>query len=647
MQVFHSNFHPFVFDRAANSFQLVDQTENGRKCYYQIKNSHLCLVDRIGQIALVVYKIISNLFTGSFSLSSDTKAYWREGIYGKKEIIVVVANPTGLTFPIQCSQYDLSHFIYYASRLTRNNTNLHLGRVHLAALSNSIEHLTALESLSMSNELRGLPDSIGHLGNLRELWLNGNQLQKLPDSIGDLAALQYLYVSNNRLEELPDTVGHLGNLQNLFLSDNSLQSIPETIGQLESLQELRINGNQLRELPDSIGHLGNLHYLFSRNNRLRQIPDSIGQLTNLQQVDFQNNQLQEIPDSLGHLTRLSYLDLSHNRLQTVPETLYRLPASCRVILQGNPFSEQVIEQALIRMQNENYQGPQIIFSWQDRRRIISREQEGDLKAVLVNWCDEQCKQKLLERLSSMQKPVLFDWLKRLIEIASYRTQMQTVKDNVQELLSWMVEEADEGKLQIAYQIMADATGTCGDRVELSYNLLCLHVKMCQSGNLSLQELKALLIGAERYDRLNRIAEQKCRQMHIVDQIEVHLFYEIKLKDELKLPLEAKEMLYERLADVTAEDIEAAKAQILAETGPDKQGELLLKHPVWKAALQKCAGFAEIDQACQERKAEALSQLEDSDSAAEQFYQTFQEKEKTVWNPYYILTQQILREEEAA
>ena len=50
-----------------------------------------------------------------------------------------------------------------------------------------------------SNQLSSLPESIGRLVNLQELFLSNNKLSSLPESIGRLASLLRLYLDNNQL----------------------------------------------------------------------------------------------------------------------------------------------------------------------------------------------------------------------------------------------------------------------------------------------------------------------------------------------------------------------------------------------------------------------------------------------------------------
>jgi Leucine-rich repeat (LRR) protein len=87
--------------------------------------------------------------------------------------------------------------------------------------------------------LENLPDSIGNLINLKQLYLSNNKLESLPDSIGNLINLKQLYLSNNKLESLSDSIGNLINLKELSLSNNKISTLPTSI--LKIKQALKID----------------------------------------------------------------------------------------------------------------------------------------------------------------------------------------------------------------------------------------------------------------------------------------------------------------------------------------------------------------------------------------------------------------------
>ena len=71
-----------------------------------------------------------------------------------------------------------------------------------------------------------LPESIGQLSQLHELYLDNNLLSTLPESIGQLSQLQELYLNNNQLSTLLESIGRLSQLQQLDLSSNQLSALP-------------------------------------------------------------------------------------------------------------------------------------------------------------------------------------------------------------------------------------------------------------------------------------------------------------------------------------------------------------------------------------------------------------------------------------
>ncbi|MBP5896592.1 hypothetical protein F3K35_43200 [Streptomyces sp. LBUM 1481] len=68
---------------------------------------------------------------------------------------------------------------------------------------------------AMLNRLATLPDTIGRLRNLRELWLRGNVLESLPPSVADLRELRHLDLRENALAELPEMLAGLPRLRQL------------------------------------------------------------------------------------------------------------------------------------------------------------------------------------------------------------------------------------------------------------------------------------------------------------------------------------------------------------------------------------------------------------------------------------------------
>jgi len=84
-----------------------------------------------------------------------------------------------------------------------------------------------------------------------------------------------LYLTNMGLTEVPESLGQLTQLQELFLHDNQLTALPESLGQLTQLKTLYLNDNQLTALPPELRQLSGLEQLFLHDNPALGVPPEI------------------------------------------------------------------------------------------------------------------------------------------------------------------------------------------------------------------------------------------------------------------------------------------------------------------------------------------------------------------------------------
>ena len=123
-----------------------------------------------------------------------------------------------------------------------------------------ISQLTGLQKLILKAFKNNLPEWIGNLTNLKELYLNENHFENLPDSIGNLVNLETFYAQGNRLTELPDSFSQLKNLKVLNLGNNNLTRFPPSIAKLSSLEKLHLSYNVIENFPPNLIQLRNLKY---------------------------------------------------------------------------------------------------------------------------------------------------------------------------------------------------------------------------------------------------------------------------------------------------------------------------------------------------------------------------------------------------
>lgn len=119
---------------------------------------------------------------------------------------------------------------------------------------------------------------------LYEHFRSHNQLKELPEAIGHLQQLENLSVAHNQITSIPDTICHLVHLTDFNLSHNQLEHVTPFISHLKELQTLHLGHNQLLDLTGSVEHLCNLTLLDLSYNPIHVLPAEITQLPFLRRL---------------------------------------------------------------------------------------------------------------------------------------------------------------------------------------------------------------------------------------------------------------------------------------------------------------------------------------------------------------------------
>ncbi|RXI03290.1 hypothetical protein DVH24_003942 [Malus domestica] len=186
-----------------------------------------------------------------------------------------------------------------------------------------------------------IPAAIFNLSALEIIDLSSNQLSgSIPREIGNLTMVKGIHLDDNKFEELPNEIGSLGQLEELFVQNNALKGsafVPAL--KISSLTTLALFGNNMSgSLPDNICE----HLLSVRLINLGQnpfdglVPSKLRQCKELRVVSFEYNNFRgSIPKGLGNLTYLSKIYLYHNNLEvtkraeivtgTIPDEIGDLP----------------------------------------------------------------------------------------------------------------------------------------------------------------------------------------------------------------------------------------------------------------------------------------------------------------------------------
>ena len=155
-----------------------------------------------------------------------------------------------------------------------------------------------------------------------------NGLTKLPDEIGNLTKLEQLFIANGKLEAIPATVANLESCTDVEIYNCPMMTkFPVEIAQMPNLITLNIANNRqwssdealkgLKALAD--GPSGeNIQILYFNENNLEVIPAEITKMKKLGLMNFASNKIHTIETAWGKDIKPVQLYLDHNQLSSFP-----------------------------------------------------------------------------------------------------------------------------------------------------------------------------------------------------------------------------------------------------------------------------------------------------------------------------------------
>ncbi len=405
-----------------------------------------------------------------------------------------------------------------------------------------------LELLTVSgNQLTSLPPLPA---GLQMLLVAGNQLTSLPPLP---AGLQMLLVAGNQLTSLPPLPA---GLQMLLVAGNQLTSLPPLPA---GLQMLSVAGNQLTSLPPLPAGLQMLSVAGNQLTSLPPLPEGLQTLS----VDA-NPQLTRLPALPSGLQRLY---ARNNQLTRLPESITGLSSEASVNLEGNPLSERTLQALQNITSAPGYSGPRILF---DMAGASAPREARALHLAAANWLvpareGEPAPADRWHMFGQEDNAAAFSlFLDRLgetencIKDAGFKAQIS----------SWLVQLAEDEALRAKTFAMAtEATASCQDRVTLALhqmkNVQLVHD--AEKGEYDNNLVVLVATGREmfRLEKLEQIAREKAGTLALVDEIEVWLAYQNKLKKSLGLTSVTAEMRFFDVSGVTVSDLQAAELQVKA------------------------------------------------------------------------------------
>ncbi|ECE6698582.1 E3 ubiquitin--protein ligase [Salmonella enterica subsp. houtenae] len=449
--------------------------------------------------------------------------------------------------------------------LNNGNAVLNVGESGLTTLPGCLPaHITTL--IIPRNNLTRLP---ALPPGLQELIVSNNPLTSLPALPSALRDLTV--VDNHLLTSLPELPS---GLQMLSAYGNHLTRLPALPS---GLKELSVSNNQLTSLPELPSELSKLHV---DNNRLTSLPELPSELSKLYADNNQLTGLPELPSELKELAvsgnplpslpalppGLQELWLHHNQLTRQPEIITGLSSEVTVYL-GGPLPERILQALQDITSAPGYSGPRIRFNmagpsvhWGTRALHLAvadwlaPAREGE-PAPADRW-------HVFGREDNADAFSLF--LDRLSETENFKKDAGFKA----QISSWLAHLAEDNVLRAKTFAMAtEATSSCEDRATLALhqmqNVQLVH--NAEKGEYDDNLAALVATGREmfRLGKLEQIAREKAGTLVLVDEIEVYLAYQNKLRKTLGLTSVTAEMRFFGVSGVTVTDLQAAELQVKA------------------------------------------------------------------------------------
>jgi hypothetical protein len=152
-------------------------------------------------------------------------------------------------------------------------------------------------------------------------------------------------------------------------------------------------------------------------------------------------------------------------------------------------------------------------------------------------------------------------------------------------------EESEAYRALFLATIANGNQSCGDGMALSIINLGVMYRLTRADLRDLSALKDLLVrGVWCLRQLEEIAEAKVNVLRAsgiaIDILEVHLAYQIHLREALDLPIDVRHMHFFSHSHVTSDDLEEAERQVRARLADQEAVyAFLVTHDKWKEALK--------------------------------------------------------------
>ncbi|EDE9522722.1 E3 ubiquitin--protein ligase [Salmonella enterica] len=480
-----------------------------------------------------------------------------------QEILSVTLDDAG-NYTVNCQEYSETYRLTMETEPGEEYTEHAEGASGTSRLPATTAPQTAAEYYAVwsawqraapEGEARGRAAAVKKM---RDCLKNGNPvlcleragLTTLPDHLPPHITI--LFIPGNNLTSLPALPS---GLRELSVSYNQLTSLPPLPS---GLWKLSVFNNQLASLPPLPS---GLQTLWAYRNQLPSLP---ALPPGLRDLSVSHNQLASLPELPSELRALR---VSHNQLASLPESITGLSSEATVDLEGNPLSERTLQTLRDITSAPDYSGPRIRFDMAGPS--VPREARA-LHLAVADWLTPEREGEpdpadSWHASGQEDNAAAFSlFLDRLRETENFEKDAGFKA----QISSWLALLAEDDVLRAKTFAMAtEATSSCQDRITLALHQM-KNVQLVHNAEKGVYDnnLPGLVsTGREmfRMEMLERIAREKARTLAFVDEIEVYLAYQNKLKKPLGLTSVTAKMRFFGVSGVTASDLRSAERQVKA------------------------------------------------------------------------------------
>ncbi|EHP5545186.1 E3 ubiquitin--protein ligase [Salmonella enterica] len=398
--------------------------------------------------------------------------------------------------------------------------------------------------------ISSLPDHLP-LG-IKHIQIKQLPLVSLPALPYGLRRLEVSDIPLTSLPTLPDS------LNRLFINTiSTLRSLPELPYELRRLGVSDTSLTSLPALPDSLNSLS-----INAIHTLTSLPELPDRLTSLGVSYTPLTSLPELPHGLMMLM------VHDTSITSLPESITGLSSDANVELFSNPLSDRTLQALRDMTSTPDYSGPTIYFDMAGAS--VPRETRA-LHLAVTDWLitangGEPTPEDRWQTFGQQDNAASFSsFLDRLSDTESCK------KDSgfKTQISSWLALLAEDDELRAKTFAMAmDATSSCEDRVTLALHQMksVQLVHNAEKGEFDKNLPGLVSVGREmfRLEILEQIAREKVKTLRFVDEIEVYLGYQNRLKELLGLTSVTEEMRFFGVSHITESDLQDAESKVKAD-----------------------------------------------------------------------------------